>query len=189
MADGVFHMTKGKTKSYDRTDRKQSKNTTLLHQYHAAGFSSGHSASRKFDSRILDWNTLLLIRNKITNYAQNDSYSTKWHTKGFQNIQLVSHYSKSVSRKNSKYLDFVLVQVTRIVKKRQNFSPMLHKIKNDSYSTKWRTKGFQNIQLVSHYSMSVSRKNSKCLDFVLVQVTLMVQKRQNFSPLLHKIKK
>ena len=50
-------------------------------------------------------------------YGQNDSHFTKWHTKSFQNITLVSHYSKSVSRKNSKCLHFVLVQVTPIVKK------------------------------------------------------------------------
>ena len=49
-------------------------------------------------------------------------------------------------------------------------------------------KGFQKIQVVSHYSTSVSRNNSKCLDFVLVQVTSTVQKKE-FSPILHKIKK
>ena len=121
--------------------------------------------------------------------SKNDSYSTQWHTKGFQNIGLVSQYSKSVSCKNSKCLDFVLVQVTRIVKKWHNLSFMLHKIKNDSYSTQWHIKGFQNIKFVSHYSKSVSCKNSKCLDFVLVQVTRIVKKWHNLSFMLHKIKK
>ena len=49
-------------------------------------------------------------------------------------------------------------------------------------------KGFQNIKLVFNYSKSVSRKISKCLDFVLVQVTGIVQKRHNPSFMLHKIK-
>ena len=65
----------------------------------------------------------------------------------------------------------------------------MHYGKNGSYSTKQRTNGFQNIKLVSHYSESVSHKNSKCLDFVLVQVTPIVKKRQNVSPMLEKIKK
>ena len=111
---------------------------------------------------------------------KNDSYSTQWHTRGFQNIKLVSRYSKSVSRKNSKCLDFVLVQATHLVQKAQslfhatqnqemtpfqhngiprvgtsntcssrrpNFSFMLEKIKKNSFSRKWHTKGFQNIQL------------------------------------------
>ena len=145
-------------------------------KYYPARYSSGYSASRKFASRIFGWNILLPIQKKITHYGQNDSYSTQWHTKGFQSIKLVSYSSKSVSRKNSKCLDFVLVQVTHIVQKRHNVSLMLHKIKNDSCSTKWHTKGFENIKLVSHYSKSVSHKNSKCLDFVLVQVTHIVKK-------------
>ena len=121
--------------------------------------------------------------------TKNDSYSTKSHTKGFQNIKLVSHYSKSVNRKNSRCLDFVLVLVTPTVQK-GTISPSCYtKATNGSYSTKWYTNGFQNIKLVSHYSKSVSRKNSKCLDFVLVQVTPVVQKRKNFSVMLHKIKK
>ena len=125
-----------------------------------------------------------------TQNKKNDSYSTQWHTKGFQNIKLVSHCSKSVSCKNSKCLDFVLGQVTGIVQKRHNLSFMLHKIKkNDSYSTQWHSKGFQNIELVSHYSKSVSCKNSKFLDFVLVQVIGIVFKRHNLSFMLHKIKK
>ena len=115
-------------------------------------------------------------------------HATKWHTKGFENIQLVSCYSKSVSHKNSKCLDFVLVQATPRVQKRHNFSFMLHKIKSDSFSTMCHTKGFQNIKLVCHYSKSVSPKNSKCLGFVLVQAIPVVQKRHNFSFMLHKIK-
>ena len=98
-------------------------------KYHPAGYSSGYSDSRKFARRIFGWNILLLIQKRITHYGQNDSYSTKWHTKGFQNVKLVSHYSKSVSRKNSECLDFVFVQVTPIVQKRHNFYFMLHKIK------------------------------------------------------------
>ena len=44
-------------------------------------------------------------------------------------------------------------------------------------------------KLVSHYSKSVSCKNSKCLDFVLVQETTINQKRHNFSFMLYRIKK
>ena len=119
--------------------------------------------------------------------SKNDSYSTKWHTKDFQNIKLVSHYSKSVSCKNSNCLDFVLVLVTPIVQKGKISPSCYTRSNNDSYSTKRHTKGFPNIKLVFHYSKSVTRKNSKCLDFVLVQVTPIVQKRHNF--MLHKIKK
>ena len=158
-------------------------------KYHPAGYSSGYSASRKLASRIFGWNILLLIQKKITHYGQTDSYSTKRHTKDFQNIKLLTHYSKSVSRKNSKCLDFVLVQVTPIVKK-GTISPSCYtRSKTDSYSTKWHTKGFQNIKLVFHYSKSVRRKNSECLDFVLVHVTPIVQNRHNFYFMLHKIKK
>ena len=115
---------------------------TQITKYHPAGYSSRYSVSA---SRTFGWNILLLIQKKITHYGQNDSYSTKWHTKGVQNIKLVSHYSKSESRKNSKCFDFVLVQVTPIVQKRHGFSFMLHKTKkNDSYSTKWDTKGLKN---------------------------------------------
>ena len=89
---------------------------------------------------------------------------------------LVSHHSKSVSRQNSKYLDFVLVEVTHIVFKKHNVSLMLHKIKNASYSTQWPTKGLRNINLASHYSKSVSHNNSKCVDFELVQLTPIVEK-------------
>ena len=120
--------------------------------------------------------------------SNNDSYSTQCHTKGFQDIKLFSHHSKSVSRQNSKCLDFMLVQLTRIVQEKHNVSLILHKIKNDSYSTPWHTKGFQYIKSVSHYSKSVSH-NSKCLDFVLVQATGIVKKRYNLSFMLHKIKK
>ena len=99
---------------------------------------------------------------------------------GCQNTKLVSHYSKSVSHKNSKCLDFVLVPVTGIVKK-STISPSCYtKSKNDSYSAQWFTMDFQNIKLVSHYSKSVSREKSKCLDFVLIQVTRTGQKAQSF---------
>ena len=101
--------------------------------------------------------------------------------KGSQKIKLVSHYSKSVRCKNSKCLNFVLVQVTPVVQK-GTISPLCcTRSKNDSYSTKWHTKGFYNIKLVSDYSKSASCTDSKCLDFVLVQVTPIVQKKHNFS--------
>ena len=38
-------------------------------------------------------------------------------------------------------------------------------LQNESYLTQWNSKDFQNIKLVSLYSKSVSRKNSKCLHF------------------------
>ena len=47
---------------------------------------------------------------------QNDKmgHFTQWHTKGFQNMKLVSLYSKSVSRENSKCLHFASVQMNHI---------------------------------------------------------------------------
>ena len=62
---------------------------------------------------------LLLIKQKINPYGQNESYLTQWHTKVFQNIKLASLYPKSVSHENSKWVDFVSVQVKHIV---QNLS-------------------------------------------------------------------
>ena len=63
--------------------------------------------------------TILLPRTqKITHYGKNESYLTQWHTKGFQNIELVSLYSKSVSRENSKCLHFPSVQMKHIVPNR-----------------------------------------------------------------------
>ena len=94
-----------------------------------------------------------------------------------------------MSRKSSKCLDFVLVQVTRIVQKFKISPSCYTKSNNDCYSTQWHTKGFRNIKLVWYYSNSVSCKNSKCLDLVLVQVTHIVQKCHNPSFMLHKIKK
>ena len=102
-------------------------------KYHPAGYSSRYLASRKFASQIFGWNILLPIHKKITNYGQNDSYSTQCHTKGFQNIKLVSHYSKSVSRKNSKCLDFVLVQVTHVVKRKTQ--SLLHATQNQKMTS------------------------------------------------------
>ena len=46
---------------------------------------------------------------------KNESYWAQWDTKSFQNIKLVSLYSKSVSRENSKYLHFASVQMRHIV--------------------------------------------------------------------------
>ena len=59
---------------------------------------------------------------------KNESYLTQWHTEGFQNIKLVSLYSKSVSRENSQSLHFVSVQVKHIVQTRQ-FSSLIEKNK------------------------------------------------------------
>ena len=109
---------------------------------------------------------------------KNESYLTQWHSKGFQNIKLVSVYSKSVKRENSKCLNFASVQMKHIVQKRPFFSHSKQNEKNESYLTQWHTKGFQNIKLVSLYSKSVSRENSKCLHLASVQVKHMVQKRQ-----------
>ena len=54
---------------------------------------------------------------------QNDKMSHIWHkhTKGFQNIQLVSLYSKSVSHENSKCLHFASVLMKHIVQNRPVF--------------------------------------------------------------------
>ena len=108
--------------------------------------------------------------------SKNDSYSTQWHNRGFQSIKLVSNYSKSVSHKNSKCLDFVLVQLTSIVQKGP-ISPSCCK-RSDKKITPIRVNGITKASkyaIISHYSKSVSRKNSKCLDFVLVQATRIVQ--------------
>ena len=107
---------------------------------------------------------------------KNESYLTQWHTKGFQNIKLVSLYSKSVSCENSKCLHFASVQMKHIVQKRPFFLIPNRVKKNELYLTQWHTKGFQNIKLVSLYSKSVSRENSKCLHLASVQVKHIVQK-------------
>ena len=123
---------------------------------------------------------LLPITQKIRHYGKNESYLTQWHTRGFQNIKLISLYSKSVSRENSKCLHVASVQMKHIVQNNPFFS---HYKQNDkmSHLTQWHTKGFQNIKLVSLYSKSVSRENSKCLHFASVQVKHIVQNRPYFS--------
>ena len=55
---------------------------------------------------------IFLIPNRIN---KNESYLTQWHSKGFQNIKLVSLYSKSVSHENSKCLHFTSAQMNHIV--------------------------------------------------------------------------
>ena len=112
---------------------------------------------------------------------KNESYLTQWHTKGFQNIKLVSLYSKSVNRENSKCLHFASVQMQHIVQKRPFFSHSKQNEKNESYLTQWHTKGFQNIKLVSLYSKSVSCENSKCLHFPSVQMKHSSKKAILFS--------
>ena len=111
---------------------------------------------------------------------KDESYLTQWHTKGFQNIKLVSHYSKSVSCENSKCLHFATVQKIHIVQNRPFFSHSKQNERN-SYLTQWHTKSFHNIKLVSLYSRSVSRENSKCLHFASVQKKHIVKKRPSFS--------
>ena len=110
---------------------------------------------------------------------KNESYLTQWHTKSFQNTKLVSLYSKSVSCENSKCLHFASVQINHIVQKRPFFS---HSKQNEkkSYLTQWHTKGFHNIKLVSLYSKSVSRENSKCLHFASVQMKHIAKKGHSF---------
>ena len=75
---------------------------------------SEYSAGRKFASRIRiigGNNTFTYNTKKLRHYGQNESYWTQWHTKGFHNIKLVSLYSESVSRENSKCLHFASVQM------------------------------------------------------------------------------
>ena len=112
---------------------------------------------------------------------KNESYLTQWHSKGFQNIKLVSLYSKSVSCENSKCLHFPWVQVETHSSKKAIFSHSKQNEKNESYLRQWHTKGFQNIKLVSLHSKSVSRENCKCLHFASVQMKHIVQKRPFFS--------
>ena len=118
----------------------------------------------------------LPIIQKIKHYGQNESYLTQCHTKGFQNIRLVSLYSKSVSCENSKCLHFASVQMKHS-SKQAIFSLIPNRVKNESYLTQWHTKGFHNIKLVSLYSNSVSGENSKCLHFASVQMKHIVQNR------------
>ena len=146
-------------------------------KYHPAGYSSEYSAGRKFPSRIFGWTILLPMIQKVRNYGKKESYLTQWHTKGFQNIRLVSLYSKSVSHKNPKCLHFASVQLKYIVQKRPFFLSFQTEWKNESYLTQWHTKCFPNITLVSYYSKSVSRENSKCLHFASVQMKNIVQNR------------
>ena len=112
--------------------------------------------------------------------VKNESYLTQWHTKGFTNIKLVSLYSKSMSHENFKCLQFASLQMKNIVQNRPFFLLFQTERKNKSYLTQSHTKSFQNIKLVSIYSKSVSRKNSKCLCFASVQIKT-VQSRPFFS--------
>ena len=52
---------------------------------------------------------------------------------------------------------------------------------NESYLTQFHAKGFQNVKLIFQYSKLVISENSKCLDFVSVQVKPMLQTRAFFS--------
>ena len=120
---------------------------------------------------IVQKTPFFLIPNRM---KKNELYLTQWHTKGFQNIKLVSLYSKSVSRENSKCLHRASVQVKHIVQKKAMFFSHSKRIKNKSYLIQWDTEGFQNIKLVCPYSKSISRENSKCRHFASVQVKQMV---------------
>ena len=64
------------------------------------------------------------------------------------------------------------------ISKKGNFchSKQNENYKNESYLTQYHIKAFQDIKLVSHYLKSVNRENSKCLDFVSVQVKHIVHK-------------
>ena len=112
--------------------------------------------------------------------VKNESYLTQWHTKGFQNIKLVSLYSESMSCGNSKCLHFPSVQMKHIVQNRPFSFSFQTEWVNESYLTQWHTKGFQNIKLVSLFSKSVSHENSKCLHFASVQMKQIVQNRPFF---------
>ena len=71
---------------------------------------AGNSPGRKFASRIFGSNNTFTYNpeNKaLCIYDKNDSYLTQWHTRGFQNIKLVFHYSKSVSCEISKCLHLI----------------------------------------------------------------------------------
>ena len=74
---------------------------------------------------------------------QNESYLTQWHTKGFQNIKLVSLYSKSVSRENSKCLHFASVLMKHIVQNRPFFS---HSKQNEEKWVIFDTMAYQRLQ-------------------------------------------
>ena len=76
-------------------------------KYHPAGYSSEYSTPRNLPAGYSAGTLLLLIKQKINPYGQNESYLTQRHTKIFQNIKLASLYSKSVSHENAKWADFV----------------------------------------------------------------------------------
>ena len=78
---------------------------------------------------------------------KNESYLTQWHTKGFQNIKLVSLYSKSMSCENSKCLHFASVQMKNIVQNRPFFS---HSKQNE----KWVIFDTMAYQLLLKYHIS-----------------------------------
>ena len=102
---------------------------------------------------------------------------------GLVKYQISFPLFKVTSCKNSKCLDFVLVKVTCIVRKRHSFS--FHATQNQK-RTPVQHNGIPRASKISNYfpiiqSHAVSCKNSKCLDFVLVKVTCIVQERRNFS--------
>ena len=88
---------------------------------------------QEIPSRIVGTIFLPIIQ-KIRHYSENESYLTKWYTLGFRNIRLVSIYSKSVSRENSKCVYFVSVQMKNIVQNRPFFS---HYKQNEKMSHIW----------------------------------------------------
>ena len=110
---------------------------------------------------------------------KSQSYLTQWHTKGFQNIKLVSTYSKSVNCDNSKCLHFVSVQMKHIVQNRPFYSLIQSRMKK---CVIFDTMVYQRLPeyQISLYSKSVGLKNSKCLHYVSVQMKNIVQNRPFF---------
>ena len=89
-------------------------------KYHPTGYLSEYSHAGNSPAGHLAGTILLLIKQKIRHYGQNESYLTY---KVFQNIKLVSLYSKSVSHENSICVDFASVQVKHKVQKRHKDTP------------------------------------------------------------------
>ena len=105
-----------------------------------------------------------------------------WHNSipKYQNIKLTSFYSKSVSRENSKCVDFASVQLKHIL---QNSHFSSHSKQNEKMSHIWHNdipRASKKIKLVSRYPKSVSRESPKCVDFLSVEVKHIAQNRPFF---------
>ena len=123
--------------------KQNEKNESYLTQWHPKGFQniklvSLHSKSvNRENSKCLHFPSVqmkhIVQKRPFCSHSKqnekNESYLTQWHTKGFQNIKLVTFHSKSVNRENSKCLHFASVQMKHIVQKKAIFFLILNRMK------------------------------------------------------------